>query len=327
MTSSSDQNGSLDELLILVIADHDDPDAERIVSELETREISTKWIRLGLHHKSYDLRFNHLEATLKVDGETFSTAELRGASSVFHRRWRVSPPSPPVRFDDDVPGAQFAEREWQVAISDVLNAWSGSNAHGVWANRPGTLAGRAAAYLFAREAEFNVPNFSVGTSEIDLGEKVVAKSVSTNEHIESDHYFPTLELSRSSVASLRQEVSPCPNLVQVRVDAVIELRIVYCLGETGAVALTRESGEGPVDIRFASEVQASRHLLSKQLTSQVMNLAAISGFNFFTLDLLIDEDDRAWFVDMNPEGTIQSLDDESETLLSTTLAGLMKESA
>ncbi len=310
---------------VIFLADHDDPDIPVLRTALSRKGVSVKWLKLGLSGQEYSARWSLTDGVLEHDSITLSTKDIERASLIFYRRWKLSPPGAPI--DLVLPGdpGRFAEREWTATLESLLWLWRHLAPATLWSNSPDAEERRLPLFHLAQQSGFNLPWTEVSTQfATDIPPSIVSKSIAVNEHIYGDMYFPTVLLDDDTVASLMTEQSPCPTLVQATVDAHTELRIAYCLGSVASVATSRPKGVASgIDIRFVPNLTWRRHNLPQTLEAKTQAFAHLARLELFTMDVLVDDSDDHWVVDITPSGLIGAYDDDTETLVSCCVEGIL----
>jgi hypothetical protein len=311
----------------VVLADHDDPDITRVVTLLADRGVPSTWLKLGLDSSEYDVTAHMTNVSLRGRGVTVDSMLVARAPVILYRRWRLSPPAPPISFMHPDDPAGFGQGEWTATVNYALWAWRHASRRDTrWGNPPGTDYERMALYQLALESGFAVPPTRLATLHPTIQRTSVVKPIATNEQVGEDKYFPTTELTEPQLVALTGARSDCPHLVQHSVTTRIEVRAIYSFGTIGAVALTRphtnEDSIGPIDIRYAKDIARTSWSLPEDVTRCCRALARRSHLEYFAIDLLLDHNGEYWLIDVTPDGCVTGLDDAGDTLISSLVEGI-----
>jgi len=274
------------------------------------------WAQLGLEGAEYEIHATADAAELKVGSDRVDATLIRGASLVLYRRWRLSPPVPPVSLRLSGDPESFGEREWLSSVEYVLWLWRRLAPDVPWINSPEAPQNRMSLYHLAVQAGLSVPHTAIATRYSGLTDPTVGKAISIDERVSEGSYYPTTQLDEAMIEALNTQRSPCPTLTQKLIRPDPEIRVVYCLDEIAAIFQRRLRSTGPLDIRYDAEVERGPYELPTRVQACIRELARLTGLHLFTLDILVNED-TYWVVDITPSGTIGSSDDPSDTLFTT----------
>jgi hypothetical protein len=292
---------------MVIIADHDDLDIDRVQKALAESGIAVIRLRLGLLEEQWDVAFDLSHCQLRQGDALLCDESFRRSALAVYRRWKMTP-TPPVlsALESDV-DREFAEREWGSYLSNVLLYLEHLSGSPPWANRPtANMENKQWMLSVAASMGIAVPATLVGTrlarSTLPPGE-LVAKALSANEHLNDGRHFPTTHLDAGQVKQLVYSRSPCPSLVQSRVDTAHELRVIVILKQT--IALQIQAGGSEADIRLLDPGQLDVEVVDcpPRLAAQLIRLSDALGFNMCVYDILVDHRDRWHLVDVTPNGS------------------------
>lgn len=294
---------------VLVIADYDDPD----VCELARAGVVHKesWMKLGLPSREYSLEISPEEASCSVSGMAFNSSSVGAYDLVLFRRWRVSPPTPAVRFDDlpDRASCNLAEREWDAAIRLLHALWYNQRGANVrWSRSPKELPGKHELMSLVQNV-VKVPRWAATTHPKTRRHEAVTKTVGNDQSYGDGNRTSTIIVDEQ----LSGAGEMVPVLLQSHVIPKREVRLVYSFGLTAQV-VQREGSTGPLDVRFAPTV-ARRRIADPALEEEAGIVARTLGLHHFTADILIDHAGNRWWIDINPDGLSVPCDDSDGTLL------------
>lgn len=293
----------------IVVADYDDPDI--CAMKANGTILESAWLRLGLPYDSYDLNISPDRASCTVGAHTFDLNTFRSAHCVLFRRWRVSPPSPIVRIPEKVEETwrQFSEKEWQAAFHLLFALWFEQRAATTrWSRSPQSSSNKHEIMYHVKDVVRVPPWFVAARPRVDAF-KAVTKSVGSDQSVAEGLRTSTILVDEA----LDGVLELAPVLVQSYIRPKREVRIVYSFGQSAQV-LQREGHIGPTDVRLAS-TEWRRPYHDSELAGEIMAVARILKMEHFTADILIDDRDVRWWIDINPDGLSVACDDEDATLL------------
>ena len=301
------------------IADLDDPDVIDVAAGLELLGAEYRWLKLAMDHTEYRISVSSESCDFEAGGVALTSEEIRSARVVVFRRWRSSPPAPIVRAQLMSDPSHFAEREWDTAVGTVLQSWYGAG--GATWSRPALEPPTKLMQLRKCEwAGLPVPPYRVSNVPRLFEADLVTKALSVDQSV-GDGRFVTRSVVDDGLERMFANTQPCPVLLQKLVSVRLELRVLYSFGCVAAVAQKREDGSGGVDIRLANVVRRP-WTVDDEIRSMMQTIARVLALNLFSVDILIDTAGRYWLIDINHDGLVGPVDDESRTLRSALLEGI-----
>jgi hypothetical protein len=312
------------EPVVVVFADADDVGVSRLVATLQ-RRLSTVWWRFGLPEGSVAVDVEGESFRLDQPGASLSSTDLHAAAVIVYRR-RFLRPRPlvvselPRQADRD-----FSEREWTSLIEGLLLVEE-HESDTIWLNSPSSTLlthNKLALLMHAARSGVAVPPFSVSSPvqfPQQAGGDLVVKSISTDERIDATRHFTTARLSSEDRRTLDGARLPTPSLLQEFVQAEIEVRVFYVLGEFFSLALTRSREH--VDIRHVAhaELAPRPYDLAPELRSGLAGLADAFSLGCCTFDLLLALDGAPVLIDITPNGSWDYFESDAAPLVTEFLA-------
>lgn len=176
--------------------------------------------------------------------------------------------------------------------------------------------------VLAASVGFKVPESVIATRKTylqalhdrcgDLIVKTVADSRLQGDVMgEASQVIPTVSVSRSQIDSADpQAYALCPHFAQERIVKQYELRVVYVSGAIFAFRLQSQSSAlTSVDWRLGlRSLEPSPVDLPDRIAAQVRRFMQVSGMFSGSLDIIIDNEDQAWFLECNQDGAWGSYD-------------------
>lgn len=167
----------------------------------------------------------------------------------------------------------------------------------------------------AEELGFDVPSFLVTTSrerlvaavgQSDLVTKPLSDGIYFFDHdIGTRGYYSYTEaLTREQVDGLT--VSIPPSLVQSRVSKTLELRVFFLDGRSYAMAIFSQADDRTrVDFRRYNDIRPNRavpYKLPVDVETRLRQLFLELGLNTGSADMILDDEGRYIFLEINPSG-------------------------
>ena len=301
----------------LVFADHDDPDFA-----LADRDATPARIfPLGLPADTYRLTRTGGEWTLHTPQYGISEQQIASASRVVIRRWRSSPPRPlvdvPQSGNRGDPTAHYIQRQWDSTVLGLLSLAHNARPHD-WSRHPCRVDSKIVTHQALASLGI-LPDYVIAQDLDDLPPwpATVAKPVDGDQSCGADRRATALLVSPED----RRTPQPGPMITQRAIISRREVRAVYSFGHIGAVLHTRGADSARIDARLLVP-QETAPFSSPVLTAVMERIARRLDLRVFTVDIKIDDDDRLWWLDVNPDGLIAPFDDTELTLRTALLAGL-----
>jgi hypothetical protein len=303
---------------VVIIADHDDRDLNRVQRSLGDRGLQVVRLELGLSEQSWDISFDLRQFTLMCNGELVNDELMAGVALIVYRRWMMIPAAP-IRVTglDSSADREFAEREWAASLASVLRHIEDGFPSATWANAVSRSDNQKQWMLSIALAEgLPVPETLIGTQlpggRLSEG-SFVAKAVAVNEHLADGRHFPTTVLNPEQLKSLGMMRASCPSCVQRRVDVEYELRIVVAFGEMAALKLVSHRSAGDIRLLDSDELDVEVTECPSRLADMLISLTKRLGLGLCSYDVLIDEAGDAHLVDITPNGSWWFFEDQLDT--------------
>lgn len=306
----------------VILADHDDPDVESILDQVQSVGGTVHWIKLGRPHDEYDVIIDSDRAQIRWGDCLVDLEVIKRSGVVVFRRWKVAPPFPIV--EAEIPGdpQRFAEREWEATFRVLFARWLEVSDLSRWSRDPFSIADKTQFLRVAESAGAVVPPFRIASQPDPDDSECVSKAIGADQAVIKGQRYATTRIVRPEMDYLFRGRQPCPVLLQREIKVDKEIRVAYSFGQCGAVLQQRQDcGGDSVDIRY-SQVHRLGTPVPEGLMSVFRQFAARSGINLFTADVLLDAANIPWLVDLNPDGLFIAADDEQMTLTSVLTGGI-----
>lgn len=300
---------------ILFVADSDDPDVLALTTVLPPED--WRWLSCGGPPERLTVSVDSTTAQIGVEDVSVDDAWVDSVERVVYRRWRTSPPRSLFGADLDDPTAVFVAREWTSAFEMVLDRWY-RRAPQIWSRRPSEAVSKQV-LLDEMRGLLPIPPTTIRNLAIHEAGRAVLKPISNNQNFVADQRVSTIE---ADPASLGQPVN-YPRLVQPLLEPKFEIRLSYSYAAVDGVA-QRSAPSSPVDRRYATQFERSRHVVPETMRDEADAVAAQLNLRAFTADILVTEDDAWWWLDINPDGLHVAADDANRTLFHNLLRGLRR---
>jgi hypothetical protein len=292
---------------LIGIFDHDDPDLGKLFRDLRD-VVPTKRIIFGLDETKTDVVFDPPDFALTQGSVTVTRADFETAPLVVFRRWRFLP-EPMVRSSRDNPAERhFAEREWEALVMSALLEFQEVYGRAKWVNAPTTLTvARNKLWLMRMAAMcgLDVPRYVVSNHlrapRTTAPTGIICKAINEYEVIDETRTFRTTTVEPSFLELHRDERAGCPSLLQVKVAADHEIRVIAWCDEFMAVKL--ETTLDYSDIRFLpkDEVERSRTRLPPEIEERLRVFMRRVGLRYSAFDFVVSG--RTLFlIDVTPSG-------------------------
>lgn len=266
-------------------------------------------------------------AVIEHDGDSTDLAEIHAV--LWRRPGR--PEAPPLA-DARLAGYLGAEaREYLAAVLGMIDAfWLPARPHHLVAMqyKPPQLA-------LAQRLGFEVPATLVPTCADDVlafweahGGRIVCKQLGPtafHEAYASELVRYTEPMSRRQLAHAGS-VARCPVILQAYVDKRVELRVTV-VGERvfAAEIASQDSNHTRTDWRkydnHATPYRA--HRLSAEVAARCVEMVARLGLTYGAIDLILTEDDRCVFLELNPAGEYGFVEARAGLPISEAIADLL----
>lgn len=303
--------------LILVVSNASDVTADFLQARLEQAGVAYRRLNTeDLAELPLEMRIERGNDATAIS-QSLAHLNVADISAIYYRR----PLSPVVRGDLPEP-----IKAW--IANEVRRAWGGSlyaDPRIKWVNHP--LAISAAAYkpeqlARASRVGLRVPS-TLLTTDPESAEafcdrhewRVIAKPVGHGEILSKDADDDQLvytNLVRPELRTSLYQVSRCPTLFQRQIEKRVDLRVTVVGREVIAVELHSQDAEfSRIDCR-RENMRGMRYRLvrlSDSLCRQLVELVASYGLRFAAIDLVEDQTNDYWFLEINPAGQWAWLDE------------------
>lgn len=287
------------------VVEHDDPDAAILVPSTTTRVF-----RLGLPYDRYTFHYISPTSWQLSDGTTeLESSDFLDAPYVWYRRWKVAPPFPVVSvgIEWDVDARRFVERTWEAALVGALQAACAA-APDRWSRPPGRVDSKIETFRHLDGLGL-LPPTVLGLACPDQADVPwVWKPLDVDQSVGGGR---AAAFDVAPATSPTRE--PCPGIYQQRIEAVTELRVAYVFGEVAAVSAQEIAPTDFADKRFVDMTRAVYS--TRALEASACRVAALTGLNMYTADILVDAAGRLWWIDVNPDGMFCAADSPDRHLL------------
>ena len=307
---------------VLVITSDDDSHADILCPKIEKRGV--KVFRFDTD------RLSKYEINLRISSDTsFSIKNKRSErmilkeniGSVWYRR--PAPDKSSDRFLDDE-GVRFLRnesKEWIKSITLVLK-------DSFWVIAPWVLYEsrvKTNQLLVARSFGLSIPR-SLITRDKKVIEKffdectngMIAKTLKT-QYIESEHYGSTLSTQEICRNDLRdKDLFISPSIFQEKITTSYELRVVAVGRTLFAFRVIPKKGRKFLDIRTHGVENLEYTLvdISQDLSQKICKILDHFQLPFSSMDFLVDESGKEYFIDLNPNGQWLWLEMVTGTIMS-----------
>lgn len=248
-------------------------------------------------------------------------------SSVWYRR-----PSPDRKFDKKLDGDSLKffrgeTKEWVKSITLSLK-------RAFWVTSPWLLyeARIKSNQLFvANSVGLSIPKTLIGRDQ-ELVKKfftecpngMIAKSLKA-PYVESKDSYYTLRTQEIMQTDLNDpSLFICPTIFQERISTLYELRVVV-IGKRLFCFKAVPKEKTFLDIRTGGlmNVEYAPHEIAPSLSRKIIRLVDYFGLPFSSMDLLVDEDGKEFFIDLNPNGQWLWLEYSTGIVMSDLFAEMM----
>lgn len=292
----------------IVIAEHDDKDAEKLCQEGAKRGLDVRWFQLGLDSAQYSVLWERGKLpTLWFQNVEVSTETVSRASWVFHREMRLKKKPYVQALVGTQQEDEFCMREWSSLLASAILAYKFSIHANKWVSsfcRADFTDRKLFMLSHANGLGVDVPNFAAATTfRSPSCTSAVVKAINADEMID-DRTFPTTVLADDQVEAYEGQRSECPSLVQQKIFAVRELRVFYVKGRWLCLELEMVDQQAPVDIRYSTNPSVALiDTLPAALKEGLQKLCKTLEMSYCVFDILVDQSGHHWLIDVTPNGT------------------------
>lgn len=307
---------------ILIITSDDDSHADILCPKIEKRGV--KVFRFNTDKLSkYEINFRILSDTFfSIKNKRSGMMILKeNIGSVWYRR--PAPDKSLDRFLDDE-GMRFLRSESKEWIKSITLALKDS----FWVVAPWVLYEsrvKANQLLVAQSFGLSTPK-SLITRDREVIKKffdectngMIAKTLKT-QYIESKRYGSTLSTQEISKNDLRDnDLFISPSIFQEKVTASYELRVVVIGRTIFAFMVIPKRKRKFLDIRAhgVENLEYTSVGISKDLSQKICKILDYFQLPFSSMDLLVDEFGKEYFIDLNPNGQWLWLEMATGTVMS-----------
>lgn len=292
---------------LVILGTRKDPHVDRVATEMVRRNNSTVYV---LDYKSkcrFSLEVDRIgDLYLKIDGD-----RLRDNYLVWDRRKLF--PGTSFYIEGDNPSKELVAQEWSAlyTLLDGLN-----NGRVINSIRSKSCRIKPYQQIVAARAGFLVPSTLITNSKAELirfydeSGKVIMKSLSGRsfggvKEGGGSQFIMTMRLSTDDINSASEaELSYCPHFFQEEVVKKYELRIIVVDTAIFAFCINPHSHAlAEVDWRKAMRfIEFSPIKLDGAIKEKIRLFMKDMDLVTGSLDIIIDTNDRAWFLECNQDG-------------------------
>jgi hypothetical protein len=283
---------------VLVVSNEQDLGADHVVLELGRRGVSV--LRCNserLPQWDVDLRPGESWSLRSPSGRRATSGEVTG---VWWRR-----PEPP-RYSVVSSGSErkMLVDQWQ-AFAQGLATVPGPR----WVSMPSAISAaedKATQLMAARGLGFHVPE-TVWTNDLSNAESFVDSNPAVIKTVTAAHWEDDSEaafvfahpVALSELPTDKGAFGAAPVALQARIDRKVDVRVTVAGSRViaaGAQACAH------LDWRLEDDIEWVPHALPHDVADRSHQLVRELGLAFGALDLAQDEDERYWFLEINPNG-------------------------
>jgi hypothetical protein len=261
-------------------------------------------------------KLNRYEIDFRISSDTFfsirnrcgrKTISKEDIGTIWYRR--PSPDKSSDKFMDD-DGIRFLRNESKEWIKSITFALKDS----FWVVAPWILHEsriKANQLIAAQSFGLNVPRTIITRNRELIRDffhnspnGIIAKTLKT-QYIESKHYGFTLSTQEINEGDLRDKnLYISPSIFQEKIEAAYELRIVAIGRRLFAFKVRTKKRKKFLDIRVhgLENIEYTPTEISKDLSQKIFGILNHFHLPFSSMDLLVDNTGKKYFIDLNPNG-------------------------
>ncbi len=306
--------------MILILSEPGDQSTNDVIDWLD--QLGVRWMRLNgsTLDDGSELSFDPDTNIARINGlQVGSPTDC--ITAIWLRRWRRMIPEPFAHIVTDVPDgrepidfcinlAAFRRAEVRALTSLVLHLWDGKP----WLGNPARVSlNKLQVLAAARQSGLEVPASLITSSRAAAREflakhsAVITKPIAEVTQLPLDHemYMTyTTRISDSDLALLPDTFFPA--LFQAEIPKSCELRVFFLAGQCYAMAMFTQARNGTaVDFRrynFADPTRCVPYTLPSDIWQKICELMEKLEITTGSLDLILSNDDRYVFLEVNPVG-------------------------
>ncbi|MDF5706640.1 MAG: hypothetical protein PUP90_02890 [Nostoc sp. S4] len=158
--------------------------------------------------------------------------------------------------------------------------------------------------------------------------KVCTKSLDEPNFLLDGHIFPmfTRLLSKQEVIENADGIKNCPTLFQEYIDKKYDLRVTVVGKDIYPVAIYSQDNDlSRVDFRGLAPGKMKREFVDipVHLKTQILKFTYFQGLEYSAMDFVVTPDEQYVFLENNPNGQWQWIDDVTEGQISDAMIGLL----
>ena len=299
--------------MILIISDHNDYSTSKVIDWLISFEV--QWIRLNSE------TIGSFQLTMNENGETCFIIESEGKkiisteiTKVWYRHGTLTYLIDPKNFPTSDKIKNHINYEWK-SISYYVNSML-STLPKIGNPTKGDDLNKIELLSKAANVGFKVPQSMITDKKTELlkfikqSNKIITKGVQRNPAFTTNgkaYFSHTKEVTATLIENTPE--SFFPSLFQEMIEKSYEVRVFFLKGECYAMAKFPNSSESQIDIRNVGKrkLRAVPYLLPVGVKTKIMELMKDLNLNCGSLDLIVDNNEEFYFLEVNAIGQYDAL--------------------
>ena len=295
--------------MILIISDHHDFSTSRVIDWLI--HFRVEWFRLNSESiASFEMKISKegkISFRVVSEGRSFGSEEV---TYVWYRHGNLTYHIDPVHFPVSDKIRKHISYEWKTIANHINSILSdlpkiGNPSQGDDLNKIALLAKAAAVGL-------SVPETIITDSKADLIRfqlkqgRIITKGIQRNPAYTDDHtaYFThTKEVDTEQVSNAPDYFFP--SIFQELIIKVYEVRVFFLMDTCYAMATFPNSTASAIDIRNNQgkfPLRSTPYVLPVKIQNALIRLMANIDLNCGSIDLVVDENDNFYLLEVNAIG-------------------------
>jgi glutathione synthase/RimK-type ligase-like ATP-grasp enzyme len=293
--------------MILIATNERDITSDYVVLELKRRKIPFVRLnteRLPLANIQFDPRCGVNSWTISLDNRQISLSSIRAG---YYRR-----PGTPIVQDGiiDRKARRYCESEWSSVLFSALNSIGPK-----WLNSPSNIFAaedKPRQLALANEVGLTIPDTIITNSlqpvlvQNSSSATYVAKPLRCALVGNGDEERVIFSNRIDSLDELDPiKLSLAPVIFQQEIEKESDIRVTIIGAKVFAVEiLSQAHAETRTDWRRGARIDLvhRQHELPKNTADMCLSLTKLLGLNFGAIDLVLDKNNKYWFLEINPNG-------------------------